>query len=212
MNRRAMIKHMLREYRPALRTLAILPALLLAACGTGDSQQTAMEPPLAGAAIGGPFTLVDSNGEQVSWSDFDGKYRVVYFGYTFCPDVCPFEVQKIMQGYESFKQAKPQLAAQVQPIFISIDPERDTPAKVGEFTNAFSDDLIGLTGTPEQVHTAAEAFKVYYQKGETMDGGAYLMDHSNVAYLMGREGEPIALLPIDKDAEAVAADLDRWVS
>ena len=72
------------------------------------------------------------------WSDFDGKYRIVYFGYAYCPDVCPLDVQRMMQGYERFKEAEPELAAQVQPIFITIDPARDTPAVVGEFTSAFS--------------------------------------------------------------------------
>jgi protein SCO1/2 len=139
---------------------------------------------------------------------------MVYFGYTYCPDVCPLDVQHLMQGYARFKEADPELAAQVRPIFISIDPARDTPAKVAEFAAAFSSDLLGLTGTPEQVDRAAKAFAVYYQKGEDAGGGSYLMDHSRAAYLMGRKGEPIALLPVemnDKGA-AVAAELEKWVS
>ena len=95
---------------------------------------------------------------------------------------------------------------------MTIDPERDTPAVVGEFAAAFSDDLVGLTGTPEQVAAAARAFAVYYEKGDVSEGGGYLMDHSRAAYLMGREGEPIALLPVDKSADEVAAELERWVS
>ena len=146
------------------------------------------------------------------WSDFDGKYRIVYFGYTYCPDVCPLDVQHLMQGFARFEEAEPRLAAEVQPIFVSIDPVRDTPAKAGEFAAAFSEDLIGLTGTAEQVDAAAKAFGVYYAKGEDAGGNSYLMDHSRSAYLMGRQGEPIALLPADKGAEAVAAELERWVS
>ena len=169
------------------------------------------EPPLAGAAIGGPFELVDSQGKTVRWSDFDGKYRMIYFGYAYCPDVCPLDVQRMMQGYNRFKQAEPELAAQVQPLFVTIDPARDTPQVVGEFTSAFSDDLVGLTGTPEQVAAAAKAFAVYYEKGEGSEGG-YLMDHSRAAYLMGRKGEPIALLPVEKSADEVAAELEKWVS
>jgi len=189
------------------RFLALcLPLALLAGCG-----QPA-QPPLAGAAIGGPFELVDSQGKTVRWSDFDGKYRMIYFGYAYCPDVCPLDVQRMMQGYNRFKQAEPELASQVQPLFVTIDPERDTPQVVGEFASAFSDDLIGLTGTPEQVAKAAKAFAVYYAKGEEGGAGGYLMDHSRAAYLMGRKGEPLALLPVEKDAEAVAAELERWVS
>ena len=188
--------------------IPLVLAVLLAAC---NAQDTA-EPPLAGAAIGGPFELVDSSGDTVRWSDFDGKYRIVYFGYAYCPDVCPFDVQRMMQGYARFKEENPELAAQVQPIFVTIDPERDTPEVVGEFTSAFSDDLIGLTGTPEQVDKAAKAFSVYYAKGEMSEGGGYLMDHSRAAYLMGPEGDPIALLRVDEGPAAVAADLEKWVS
>ncbi|KPL69506.1 electron transporter [Erythrobacter sp. SG61-1L] len=208
MNRRAMwkAKH---AFAPIA---AIALTLSLTGCGQKSSGGVPADAPLAGAAIGGPFDLVDAAGKPVKWSDFDGKYRIVYFGYTYCPDVCPTDVARIMQGYAKFKADEPELAAQVQPIFISVDPERDTPAKVGEFTHAFSDDLIGLTGTPEQVKAAADAFKVYYKKGETSSGGGYLVDHSGVTYLMGPKGEPIALLPVDKGPAAVAADLARWVS
>jgi protein SCO1 len=203
MNRRAMTTLRARSFALAL-------AFALALSGCGRSAQG--DPPFAGAQIGGPFELVDSGGETVRWSDFDGRYRIVYFGYAYCPDVCPLDVQRMMQGYERFKRDNPRLAADVQPIFITIDPARDTPTVVGEFARAFSDDLIGLTGTAEQVDQAAKAFAVYYQKGPESSGGGYLMDHSRVAYLMGRDGEPIAPLPVDRTGEAVAAELEKWVS
>src|SRR3954453_20471579 len=100
--------------------LALALPIILAAC----SPVAENEAPLAGAAIGGPFTLVDSSGKTVRWSDFDGKYRVVYFGYTYCPDVCPTDMQRLMQGFAQYKREHPDLAAQVVPMFISIDPER----------------------------------------------------------------------------------------
>lgn len=193
-----------------LLAAAIALALPLAAC-SGGSTGPAEQPPLAGATIGGPFTLTSSEGKTVHWADFDGRYRIVYFGYTYCPDVCPTDVQRMMQGYALFKKEEPQLAAQVQPIFISIDPERDTPPKVGEYTRAFSPDLLGLTGTVPAIVAAAKSFSVYRAKGETSPGGGYLMDHSRGAYLMGRKGEPIALLPIEAGAKAVAAELAKWV-
>lgn len=203
MNRRAMTL-------PSFRFLgAALALTLLSACGSSDSSTA--EAPLAGAQIGGPFELVDTSGKPVRWDDFTGKYRIVYFGYAYCPDVCPYDVQRMMQGYNKFREAEPELAAQVTPIFITIDPARDTPQVVREFTSAFSDDLVGLTGTPEQIDDAAKAFAVYYSKGEEGPSG-YLMDHSRAAYLMGRQGEPIALLPVDQGGEAVAAELQRWVS
>ena len=196
-----------RSAMPRALSLLLAPALVLAAC----QPQTTEERPLAGGAIGGPFELVNSEGETVRWSDFDGKYRMIYFGYAYCPDVCPLDVQRMMKGYAAFKQAEPALAAQVQPLFVTIDPQRDTPAVVGEFTRAFSDDLVGLTGTPEQIEAAAKAFSVYFARGQGTDEN-YLMDHSRGAYLMGRKGEPIALLPVEDSAEGVTAELDKWVS
>lgn len=181
--------------------------LTIAGCG---GQPPAEKPPLAGAAIGGPFTLSDKTGRTVRWSDFAGRYRIVYFGYTFCPDACPMDVGNMMRGYASFEKAEPKLAAQIQPMFITIDPARDTQAIVGEFAAAFSPKLLGLTGTPAEINAAAKAFAVYYAKGKQTSGG-YLMDHSRIAYLMGRQGEPIAMLPVDQGPEAVAAELAKWV-
>ncbi|MFU7528721.1 SCO family protein [Qipengyuania sp. ASV99] len=184
--------------------------LLLAACSPEPS--AAIDPPLAGASIGGEFDLVDSEGKAVRWGDFAGKYRIVYFGYAYCPDVCPTDMQRMVQGLNQFAEAEPDQAAKIQSIFITIDPERDHGAVLKEFTSAFSDDVIGLTGTPEQIADAASAFKVFYSRGETAPGGGYLMDHSNVVYLFGPEGEPIATLPTDQGADAVTAELALWVN
>jgi protein SCO1/2 len=202
MNRHAMIKAI-------ISTFAAL--VLLSACD-GSTTESQGQPPLAGAAIGGPFELVNAKGETVRWSDFDGKYRMIYFGYAYCPDVCPFDVQRMMRGYEKVKADDPELAAQIVPIFVTIDPERDTPQVVGEFASAFSDDLIGLTGTPEQVGQAAKSFAVYYAKGKANEAGGYLMDHSRSAYLMDREGKPLALLPVEQSGDAVAAEVEKWAS
>lgn len=194
-----------------LRALSLLSALLLALASCGQTPSADARPPLEGADIGGDFTLVDKNGKEVRWSDFQGKYRIVYFGYTYCPDICPTDVQRMAKGLQVFAKKSPELAAQVQPIFISIDPERDTPAAVGQFAAAFSDRLIGLTGSPEQVKQAADTFRVFYAKGNESPGGGYLMDHSAITYLFGKQGEPIATLPTDKGAETVATELAKWV-
>lgn len=187
--------------------LGLALGLPLAAC---QKAQESERPPLEGAAIGGPFTLVDKNGKTVTWDQFKGMWRVVYFGYTFCPDACPMDVQAMMRGFYAFEKAHPDEAAKVQPIFISIDPERDTPKVVGQWTAAFGPRLLGLTGTPGQVKTAADAFVAYYRKGEETPGG-YLMDHSRISYLMDPNGKPIAMLPVDKGPDAVAAELAKWV-
>ena len=194
----------------ALLGLAVGAAFVLSACSAGTTP--AQEPPLAGADIGGDFTLTDKNGETVRWSDFDGRYRIVYFGFAYCPDICPTDMQRTAQGLAAFAKQEPELAANIQPIFITIDPERDTPEVVGEFASAFSDDLLGLTGTPEQIADAASKFRVFYARGEDSEAGGYLMDHSRIVYLFGPEGEPLATLPADKNADAVAQELAKWVS
>lgn len=190
---------------------ALLPALLLlAACGGAN---TPSEPgPLDGSALTGDYALIDAAGETITDESFAGSWQMVYFGYAYCPDVCPFDVQRMVRGYQLFAEENPELAEDVQPIFITIDPERDTPAVVGEFTSNFSERLIGLTGTPEQIEAAAEGFFVSYSRGEESEAGGYLMDHSRAAYLLDREGNPIALLPVESSGEDVAAELEKWVS
>lgn len=193
----------------AFACLTIALSLALAGCGAAAP---AVEPPLAGAPIGGDFTLTNSKGAPVRWGDFAGKYRIVYFGYTFCPDVCPTDMQRVAQGLKELKASDPDSAGKIVPIFITVDPQRDTPAVVGEFAAAFSPDMIGLTGTPAQIDAAAKAFKVYHAKGEAQPGGGYLVDHTQVVYLFGPDGAPIATLPTDQGGDAVAAELARWVN
>ena len=168
-------------------------------------------PPLQGAAIGGPFTLTDQDGKTVTDKDYAGQYRIVYFGYSYCPDVCPVDLQHIAQGYAAFEKADPEKAANVRPIFVSVDPERDTPEVMKQYVSAFHPRLVGLTGTPEQLAAAAKAYGVYYQKREVEGASEYLMDHSRSAILFGPDGDPIALLPQDQGAAAVTAELQRWV-
>lgn len=201
-----------RSAMPASRhILAAVLLLSCAACSSAPAQPPLDQAPLAGASIGGEFALTGRAGETVRWSDFDGKWRIVYFGYAYCPDICPTDVQRMTQGLAQFTREQPELAATIQPIFVTIDPERDTPEVVGEFAAAFSDDLVGLTGTPAQIADAAGKFGVFYERGEETGDGAYLVDHSNITYLFDPQGAPIAMLPTDQGAEAVAAELAKWV-
>lgn len=191
---------------------AAMAALALSTAGCNSDRGPPLEQaPLHGATIGGPFELTGTDGKTVRWSDFAGKYRIVYFGFTYCPDICPTDVQRLSQGLSQFEQAEPDLGAKVQPIFITIDPERDNQAVVAEFTANFHPRLIGLTGSPEQIKAAADAFRVFYSKGETPASGNYLMEHSAIAYLFGPDGQPIATLPTDLGADAVTEELAKWV-
>lgn len=186
---------------------SLLPALIAGGC----SSQVAQKPPLDGARIGGPFVLTAQNGKTIRNNDFDGKYRLVYFGYTYCPDVCPVDLQLIGQGLRSFEKSDPARAARVQPIFISVDPARDTPAVLKDYVAAFHPRLIGLTGTEAQVAGVAKGYGVYFAAAKTEGAGEYLVDHSRIVFLMGTKGEPIAIVPHDKGADAIASELDRWV-
>jgi protein SCO1/2 len=192
--------------KPRFLPLLLLLGLLLAACSAGGS-----EPPLKGAAIGGPFTLTGPAGRQFSDTSFRGRYRILYFGFSNCPDVCPTDLLQIGQGLRSFEKKDPARAARVQPIFITVDPERDTPAVLKQYVAAFHPRLIGLTGTPAQIADVAKKYAIYYSKQPVQGAAGYTMNHSRIAYLFGPEGEPIAILPQEDGAEAIAAELDRWV-
>ena len=181
---------------------------LLAALGACRSEP----PPLAGARMGGPFTLTAQDGRRVSSDQFAGKYRIVYFGYTFCPDVCPVDLQLITAALRQFEQRDPGRAERVQPIFITTDPARDTPEVLRAFVSHFHPRLIGLTGTPDEIGRVARAYGVYYSARDPQPGSRdYLVDHNRVAVLYGPEGEPIAILPHDQGPSGVLAELDRWV-
>ena len=186
--------------------LSLLLGLLAAACG-GSAQ----EPPLKGARIGGPFALTNQDGRPMTEGDFKGQYRIVYFGFANCPDICPTDLAQIGQAMRLFEKEHPRRAEKVQPIFITTDPERDSPAVLKPYVASFHPRLVGLTGSPQQVADAAKAYAVFYSKVPNEGGEGYAMDHSRIIFLMGPDGDPIAMLPHEKGAEAMAAELERWV-
>lgn len=197
---------------PRLKSLVLaLPVLAVASLAACGDAPPAEPPPLEGAALGGDFTLTGEDGKQVSWNDFDGQYRTIYFGYTFCPDVCPVDVQRAMAGLKLFEEAQPELAARIQPLFVGVDTARDTPKVLTEFTDNFHPRLIGLTGEEDVLTEVAGKFAASFSKGEAAPGGSYLVNHTNVTLLFGPDGKPIATLPTDQGPEAVAAELEKWV-
>ena len=139
--------------------------------------------------IGGAFTLIDHNGKTVTDANFRGRYMLVYFGYTFCPDVCPTALQTITEAMDLLG-AK---ADKVQPVFISVDPERDTPKVLKSFMENFHPRMIGLTGSPEQVAAAAKVYRLYFAKAN--DDDDYLIDHQAIFYLMGPDGKIVTYFP-----------------
>jgi cytochrome oxidase Cu insertion factor (SCO1/SenC/PrrC family) len=139
---------------------------------------------VATAAIGGPFELVDQNGRTRTQADLSGKFALIYFGFTFCPDACP---TALVAMAEALDQIGP-LAARVQPVFITVDPERDTVEQMASYVAAVDERLWGLTGSPAQVAQAAKAYRVFYRKATPQGGGEYLVDHTSLVYLMGPDG------------------------
>lgn len=182
--------------------------LMLAGCGPTQPEAKA---PLVGAKIGGPFRLTDGKGRTVTDRDFAGKYRVMYFGYTFCPDVCPTDMQAIAGGLKLLDKSAPAKAAKIVPMFITVDPERDTAPVVGRFAAAFDRRVVGLTGTPAQIDAVKKAYAVWSAKGDPSPGGGYLVNHSRQVYLMDPDNKPLALVPADEGPESVARTLDQWV-
>ena len=161
------------------------------------------------AAIGGPFTLTDGAGKAVTDADFRGKHMLVYFGYTFCPDVCPTTLNDVGQALDKLGARADQLA----PLFITVDPARDSPNVVRQYAAAFSPRLIGLTGTPDEIAAVAREYRVYYAKHKTGPGpGDYTMDHSSVIYLMDAKGRFEGIIRADEGPDAMAADLTKYLS
>ena len=198
-------------FRRFLFSPLLAAGLALSACGGGAPQQAPAEWPLAGASIGGDFTLVNEDGETVTWNDFKGQWRIVYFGFTFCPDVCPVDAAAIGGGLSRFEQMDPERAAQVTPIFISVDPQRDTPEVVGEFAETFHPRMVGLTGTKEQVDQAAKAFVATYNLGEPDETGYYPVDHTATTLLFDPDGQPVAILETHQGPQVLADELAKWV-
>ena len=160
------------------------------------------------AGIGGPFKLVNGDGRTVTDRDFRGKYMLVYFGYTFCPDVCPTTLNEVAGALDQLG-AK---ADRIQPVFISVDPKRDTPPVVKEYAAAFSPRLTGLTGDEASIAAAAKEYRVYVALRRTGPGPTdYTVDHSSILYLMGPDGRFVAPIAADQPAEKLAADLNRLV-
>jgi protein SCO1/2 len=169
--------------RLILMATGLLSSLVLAACGRpdgGGSTQASGE-----AMVGGPFQLVDQNGKPTDQNLLKGRWSAVFFGYTYCPDVCPTTLQALA-GAEAKLGGR---AKDLQVVFISVDPERDTPAQIKAYlaTPAFPKGTIGLTGTPAQVAAAAKAYRVYYQKDGKGEG--YSVAHSSIVYLMNPAGK-----------------------
>lgn len=169
---------------------------------SGGGGQTATQ----GSTVGGPFRLVDQEGRTVTEADLKGRPTLVFFGFTRCPDICPTALYEISQAFEAMGGD----AAKAQALFVTVDPERDTPEALKNYLSSFSPQIRGLTGSPEAVQAMTKEYKVYARKAPTKDGD-YTMDHTAIVYLMDRNGVFVAPINLKRPPAEIAAEIRRYV-
>ncbi len=194
------------QARRAARALAaVLAAFCLAAAAPPK------KPPPLEALFGGPFALTDHHGRAVTDETFRGRFALLYFGYTFCPDLCPTNLLTMAEALEALGPA----GERVQPLFVTVDPARDDPAALRDYMAHFGPRFLGLRGTPAQTRAVLKAWRVHRRKvpaGTGGDAGDYLVDHATLTFLMGPDGRFRTLFPHDTQAGAMAAALRRYLA
>ncbi len=194
---------------------AAFAALALTACGPGETRtdvaRSGQTTSIGTADLGGPFTLVDETGATVTEAELIGQPSLVYFGFSYCPDICPTALQKLGAAQEAMGEA----ADEVQFIMVSVDPERDTPEQLATYVtnNGFPKGLRGFTGTVEQVEAARKAWKVYAQKTEMEDSQmGYTVDHQDIVFLTGRDGKYVAFFPNRSTPTEIAGRVRNYLA
>jgi protein SCO1/2 len=152
--------------------------------------------------VGGPFTLTNQDGQHVTDKDFAGRFQLIYFGYTFCPDVCPTELNTMSLALQQIGSR-----VRIVPIFITIDPARDTPETLKAYLSSFGSDFVGLTGSDDEIAAVAKEYRVYYKKSDNGDDPNYGMDHTSLLYLMAPDGKLVALFRTGTTPEEIAAGI-----
>lgn len=194
------------------RAVLIFAALVLAlAAGIGSYAflTRTTGPFVSGTAlVGGPFTLTNQDGRRVTEKDFLGRHTLVFFGYTYCPDVCPTELQVMTAAIDMMGED----GKAITPVFVTVDPQRDTPEVVKSYVENFGPSLVGLTGTEDEIANMAKAYRVYYARSGNSGSDDYLMDHSSIIYLMGPDGRFVKHFTYTTDAPRLAKELKEAIT
>ncbi|MCB1530846.1 MAG: SCO family protein [Rhodospirillales bacterium] len=157
--------------------------------------------------FGGPFSLTDHNGKPVTDRDFSGQYRLIYFGFTFCPAICPTELQKISGALDLLGER----SKKIRPLFITVDPERDTADVMKNYVRLFHPDLVGLTGTAAQIEAVKKSYKVYSKKVRDPDMNDYTVDHSSFIYFMDPEDRLLSIFTTKDTSGTIAGTVGKWL-
>ncbi|HWK46512.1 MAG TPA: SCO family protein [Stellaceae bacterium] len=194
--------------RSHLTLVGVVAVVLLAAVGYIAYQEVETNRTAATTSIGGPFELVDQTGHTVTDQSYRGKWMLIYFGYTHCPDACPTALNDMALALDGLGAKR----GAVQPLFVTVDPDRDTVEVMRDYTSAFAPDIIGLTGTQQQVDQAAKQYRVYAKKHPADTAGNYDMDHSSIIYVMDPKGRFVANFTHETSPEQMSAKLKELIS
>lgn len=203
---------MSKQQRILIVILAALAGLIIAFVWSYAKQPTATDGEkliaVTSDAFGGPFQMSNQNGQAVTEKDYAGRYRLIYFGFTYCPAICPTELAKMTAA---LNQVGPD-AKQILPIFVTVDPERDTAPKMKTYLTSFHPSFVGLTGTPDQVKAMLKEYKVYAAKVKDPAMTEYTMDHSSFVYFIGPDDRLLHIFKADNNSQDMAATIKRWLS
>lgn len=207
-----------KQTKTRLRRTALLSLLaLIVGAGIAYVQiQLAQKTPhkpmaVAGADIGGSFTLIDQNGKTVTEKDFSDSYKLIYFGFTYCPAICPTELQKVSAALKDIESKQPALAEKIQPLFITVDPQRDTPEVMREYVSLFHPRLLGLTGSQEQIDAVKKNYRIYAAQVHSDTSTEYTVDHSSFIYFMGPDDTLLGIYRNTDTADMIAAEIKKLI-
>ncbi|MEM7650579.1 MAG: SCO family protein [Pseudomonadota bacterium] len=180
--------------------------------GSEDDPQGRDAMKIAGLNIGGPFSLTNHLGEDVTEKNYEGQHKIIYFGFTYCPAICPTELQKMSRIVSALEKNYPEAAENIQPLFITIDPERDRVPVMREYVRLFHPRLVGLTGTQPQIDFVKKSYRVFASKVEDETMNDYTMDHSSFLYLMSPDNKLMTMYRINDTADEIYADIEKQLA